>query len=271
MSREWTGGTYTQPGDPLRYDKRIQALAETWPDPATYRPLRITLITDTAVGGYDPLHLDSLLTRGIINLVVGGRGLMRSEQAYWLPLPLRCLWRHPQTRLPLWASTDFAPVGVQAKGIAPWHRYQPPSRLMASPKGRPYAPRAGTGPEKVMDIPLPVVAAEGWQADCVGDAEAIQPLLAALGSHVGKKRSQGWGAVREWRVEPLDRFTLRDEEGRLRRPIPINALWSDRVPLDAVLAGWTPPYWPGVVGTQAICVAPGSVADVPADWEMEYD
>ena len=62
----------------------------------------------------------------------------------------------------------------------------------------------------------------------VGDADRIRQLLARV-THIGKKRSQGHGRVREWIVEPSS------EDLSDRRPIPSK---------DGVeVCGLRPPYW----------------------------
>jgi CRISPR type IV-associated protein Csf3 len=63
---------------------------------------------------------------------------------------------------------------------------------------------------------------------CVGDEDEIRSLLANI-THIGKKRSQGKGRVREWRVTPSD------EDLSHLRPIPD----PDGHDWQAV----RPPYW----------------------------
>jgi CRISPR type IV-associated protein Csf3 len=71
-----------------------------------------------------------------------------------------------------------------------------------------------------------------WYA--VGHAESIRSLLRFSG-HLGKKTSQGWGSVLDWRVEPWpDDWSLRGASGELMRAIPSN---------EGVLTGFRPSYW----------------------------
>ncbi len=78
----------------------------------------------------------------------------------------------------------------------------------------------------------------------VGDRDEIRRLLATM-THIGKKSSQGWGRVNEWRVEPWgeDWSTWRD--GRLMRAIPDAA---------GQRHGYRPPYW--LPENQARCRLP---------------
>lgn len=72
-----------------------------------------------------------------------------------------------------------------------------------------------------------------WYA--VGDPGAIRNALRFC-THLGKKTSQGWGAVKEWEVTdwPED-WSVKDGQGRLMRAIP-----SDR---GNFVCGIRPSYW----------------------------
>ncbi|WP_206922899.1 hypothetical protein [Alicyclobacillus suci] len=63
---------------------------------------------------------------------------------------------------------------------------------------------------------------------CVGDAQEIEYLLSNI-THIGKKRSQGYGEIREWTVTPSD-----VDKSHLR-PIPSDA-GTDVLAI-------RPPYW----------------------------
>lgn len=76
---------------------------------------------------------------------------------------------------------------------------------------------------------------------CVGDSKGIESLLYGV-SHLGKKRSQGWGEVMEWEVQHWAHdWSERDAEGRLTRALPAEV--NGGVPLDLKLYGLRPPYW----------------------------
>jgi CRISPR type IV-associated protein Csf3 len=235
----------------------IVARVSEW-GPLELAPLRVTLRLANPRAGYDALHLDGLLSYGLVVRALGHSRLDGARGPYHLPLPLRCLWRD-QEGLPLWAVTDMQPQGVQAQGTATWTRRAIDSRLVASADGRPYAPRTTQGPYKDMMIPLPIEVAESWTCDVVGDARIIADLLRVLQS-VGKKSAQGWGRVMDWTLEPLDAWRITSEQGRLRRAVPCAALGAD--PLRGQLLGWTPPYW----RNQTLCLAPGEAAQIPTGW-----
>lgn len=245
--------------------KHVTALddyAARWTGPSV--ALRITLEVEGELAGMDPLHLDGLLAAGLVMRVTEGRGLPRSSEPYAIPLPLRVLGVAPDTGLPLWASTDLLPEGIILRGAATWTRYDIPSRLVRLTRGQPWAPPMGKGPDKAIAAAVPTTLASRYVADCEGQIDAIADLLTALGSHVGKKRAQGYGAVRRWHLRPIAQLALDDAAGQLRRPLPLWALRGG-VPIDllasAQVTGWTPPYYPGVRGTLDLCLPTGTPID----------
>ena len=221
------------------------------------RPLRITVRLLTPVAGYDPVHLDGLLAWAVVREATSGAGLPDSAEPYDIPLPLECLW-HDADGLPLWASTDFEPVGETLRQTLYWHKRTTlaQARLVRRRHGKPWNVRTTQGRYKEYRIPLPGQSCAEWRADCVGDPREVARLLLLVGSHVGKKRGQGWGAVESWSVEEIDEFILLDS-GSVRRPIPLAAVTTvlPGVPLDVRfgnLVGWTPPYW--LAGCQTECL-----------------
>ncbi len=61
-------------------------------------PLEIVLelLPGARLAGYDPLNLDNLLARCVVDEATGGQGLPDEPGAYALPVPIHCLWRSPQ-------------------------------------------------------------------------------------------------------------------------------------------------------------------------------
>ena len=212
------------------------------------KPLRVELEMDGPVMGYDPLHLDGLLAWCVVEAATQGRGLPPSAEPYDLPLPLACLWRDPDSGLPLWASTDFEPVGGARRVVGYWHKRVPRSELVHLPPGRPWNIRPGRGEYRELRIPLPGWLCRRWRADCLGDPLAIASLLRLLPATVGKKRSQGYGSLRSITIHEISQFSLFDEGGEPRRPVPLRALVEVAAGLPVRLepygrVGWTPPYW----------------------------
>lgn len=79
----------------------------------------------------------------------------------------------------------------------------------------------------------------------VGDGAALERLLAHA-THIGKKTSQGYGAVLRWEVDPWPAdWSVYNGEGRLMRALPSDV---------GVLTGYRPSYW--VRSNQTVCTMP---------------
>jgi CRISPR type IV-associated protein Csf3 len=71
---------------------------------------------------------------------------------------------------------------------------------------------------------------------CVGERDALSALL-RFATHLGKKYSQGYGAVLRWDIEPApEDYSAVGPDGQLMRAIP-----SDTP--GAVICGYRPSYW----------------------------
>ena len=215
------------------------------------KPLRITFKMLGPRMGYDPLHLDGVLAWCAVEYATNGQGVPDFADPYDIPLPLACLWHDPHSGLPLWASTDFEPGGKVRRATLHWHKRAPRPELVTKSAGHPWNIRLTKGTYKELRLPLPGELCAEWHADCIGDPIEVANLLRCLGAHVGKKRSQGYGALQAIAMQEVDNFSLFGDAGRPRRPIPLSALVSV-VARDTVVdlnlrsgnfLGWTPPYW----------------------------
>jgi hypothetical protein len=225
---------------------------------------------------FSRVNLDNLLARAVVEEATGGRGLADHPRPYRLPVPLRCLWSSPDG-LPLFASTVFTPAGESADDTVLLHKRAPEGRWSRgegrtgrlSVKGT-----AGRWMERRHPLPVTVADAAGWEAWCWGDAGEVARLLSRI-AHVGKRRSSGLGAVREWRVErvaswlpgaaDLPPSSLLVRAGRLTRPVPAACAGACAGALGLAVAeppsgrvGWTPPQW------KTALAAPGWPAGVAA-------
>lgn len=235
------------------------------------RPLRVvlTLREGSRLAGYDPLNLDNLLCRSVVEEATEGRGLPESREAYDLPCPLRCLWRSP-AGWPLWAATPFQPAGLSIPDVCYWHKRQQSGRFSGTKTGNLRLNAAG-GRYMEKRVPLPADACRTWEARCEGDAAEVARLLERF-PVVGKRRAIGHGEVERWTVEPIESFDL-VREGRLMRPIPVlawPALFGLQVPEEApALVGWTPPQWkPSLFlpGWWTGTAVPGGATGDDVDW-----
>lgn len=224
-------------------------------------PLQVELVLMSQAALYSPLTLDGLLSAAVVAEATDGNGLPDSATPYCLPLPLHCLWRQPESDLPLWATTEFGPLEENEIVSDYWHKRAPRPEMVQRRGGRPWNIRPTQGRYKEYRIPLPRQSSLRWGATCMGNRAEVERLL-GLVTAVGKKRSQGRGLVDHWRVRPLGaEFSLWDEAGCSLRPIPGQMI--EGIPLDMVMLGWTPPYWHSLC--QALCLTVGYEGEVVYD------
>lgn len=226
-----------------------------------YEPLRITVQLDAALIRYDPVNFDNVLAAAVIRQAVGD-SLPDSTEPYFIPIPLKMLWCQPGTGLPLWASTILEPQGAMERMTAHTHRRPLNTAFVPDMRGKPFNPNPKLGRYKETRIPHPGYVSEYWQADVIGHRESITELLKTT-THIGKRRSEGYGFVREWRISSIPRFQIVDADRRLRRPVPVEYLQETGLMpegRDGVIArrmGWTVPYWTGVPEIRALCIPDG--------------
>jgi len=210
-----------------------------------HEPLHITLelVPGSRIAGYDPVNLDNLLARTVVDEATHGLGLPSTPEAYRLPVPLCCLWRSSEG-LPLWAATPFFPAADHVADVAYWHKRAQTGEFTRTKSGR-FAIRSTQGRWMDRRVPLPTQVCDRWEAWCIGNADEIARLLPPL-THIGKKRSMGFGEVRRWNIEPAASFDL-VRDGRLTRSMPAMAV-SELLPgrefaEEPAPVGWTPPQW----------------------------
>lgn len=200
-------------------------------------PFRITLRTLKPIAGNDPLHLDGLLAKAVVEAARRGHPLPATEGAYHIPLPLAMARSHEG--LPAWQCNDFESVAALV-GHTHYHQrsdanpYDPAAIAATLPgKKRRRMPPTTEGQYMSYRVPLQYTEADYWQSEAVGNADAVLQLLREHITTVGKKSSQGWGRVASWQSEQISSFTL-------RRPTPLTSVGTS---ISAQMMGWTPPYW----------------------------
>lgn len=197
------------------------------------RPLRIRAELGAPVAFYQPVHLDGILSHAVIAEATRGMMLPDNAPLTTIPLPLQVLWRRGDGQ-PLWASTDFAPVGDAIRSQTYMHR------RALDPKMTPRNIDTAAGRHKERRTPLPTMHNTKLVADVIGNPEALSKLLHSV-TAIGKKH-HSFGAVLRWTIDEADEFVLIDAERRARRPIPVQAL-GITADLGAAYVGFTPPYW----------------------------
>lgn len=210
------------------------------------RPLRVILEVETGANlvSYDPLNLDNLLARQVLEEATRGDVAVEvpDDRYLSLPVPLQALWRD-EDGLPLYAATPFVPNEPALNDVVYWHKRPQEGRFSRGPKGV-WSPRTEGNRYAERQIRTPVTVCDTWTAECVGNAAEVARLLETV-TAVGKNRGSGHGVVRQWSVAAVEAFSL-VRDGRLTRPLPEAArgLLGRLVPEGApVPVGWTPPQW----------------------------
>jgi len=226
--------------------------------------LRVTfnLRPNSRIVNYDPIHLDGLLARAIVEIVTEGRLLADNKDGYWIPLPLKMLWQS-EGGYPLWAASVLYPVADTVDDIYVRHKRNSEGFLHSKKKLI-----TKCGPWMERRLPTPVQVCEVYEARCIGNQELVAGLLKIF-THIGKLRL---GRLDGITVEPST-YSERDiveRENVLIKPVPALAKMTPRL-RNPSLIGWTPPHWkPSLfasgwrVGTKMDALADiGFFADMP--------
>lgn len=99
--------------------------------------------------------------------------------------------------------------------------------------------RRGSGYFKDYAMKTPYISARTCTFYAVGDIEAVAKLCTMIVG-LGNETRIGFGAIRDFVLEPTDKDYSIVKDGKAMRPIPKRFLrrWAKLVPL-----AWTPPYW----------------------------
>lgn len=116
---------------------------------------------------------------------------------------------------------------------------------------------AASGRYKQFRMPNPVSVTPELAWYCVGDRREVERLANRI-THVGKKRSEGYGAVARWEVEPWPAdWSETGSDGQLMRAIPAELREEQPQGSYLEITGFRPPYWHRL--RQAPCWAPRGV------------
>ena len=104
--------------------------------------------------------------------------------------------------------------------------------------------RVGSGQYKMYDMPMPTQWAERWIFYASGDIEEVRRLLTTHIRAIGKKCSQGFGAVKKITVESTDHDWSVIKDGVPMRPIPVSGAGDFDLDCDVIMYyAYRAPYW----------------------------
>lgn len=216
---------------------------------SAFRPLKITAALQCGVLGDIALPFDALLYYAVHReqygrqyLTIPGEATNGAPTAADTSLPLARVEEHG----PQWYyAASWADWGERyADGGDHWSKRLALGRLKYLDQARGSVDVA-SGRYKSYRMPVFYRHALSISWHCLGEPERIRRLLAHM-AHIGKKTSQGWGAVNEWRVEECQAdYSVRRADGTPARAIPAKG---------GTLIGYRPSYW--LSGNQAPCQVP---------------
>lgn len=209
-----------------------------------YQPLRVVAILRTGVVCDPWLPLDAILDYQVKRERFGAQETTRpgGEPGKSKPDPdvpllvyhadtenwyYACSWAQPQ---PWWAveGTDY------------WNkRFDNGFADLVDFGGRRGKVIIEQGPYKAYHMPVFYRTATRIEWYAIGDLVRVRELLATV-THIGKKRSQGWGRVSKWHVELWDEDWSVKRDGQLTRGVPI---FDAPYPCNVMYYGLRPPYY----------------------------
>lgn len=220
----------------------ITPYVDRYTDTSRHAGIRVIahLRGQSPVGAYQAPHLSGLIARAVIQEATMGALVPDSSEPYVQPLPLARLWEDDHG-VPFWAASAMTPLGEAVRDVVYLHKRAQSGGWTETARGW----RIDTNKGRYMErrVPAPVEIAPAWVGYAYGDKEEVLRLLGTYITHLGRKRSIGWGEVERWEVEsmpcaPWDAVLL---DGVLLADAPEAAGLS--APEPARLLGWSPPYW----------------------------
>ena len=166
--------------------------------------------------------------------------------------------RNPGVSLPIARCDEHGPRWYYAASFAQWGgggiaigadhwncRFDLSLVDLVDWKGKKARVEVASGPMKSYHMPIYYMHALFIDWYLFAHRVSVERLLPFV-THLGKKASQGWGAVVRWEVERWSEdWSVRGEAGRLMRAIPAEK---------GILLGFRPSYW--LPKNQAICEVP---------------
>jgi hypothetical protein len=224
-----------------------------------YEPLRITAYLQTPVVCDDRLPLDGLLlyfqARERLGWQSGTQAMVNLSDLKGLPELFETKSIKTLKRRYTFPACSFACWGgAVAEGRDFWaKRFDHKESGLIDFRGRRGFVVTKSGSYKGYQMPLYTRHALYVRWYCVGHRAEIERLLRHA-QNLGKKVSQGYGAVLRWTVEEwLEDWSVQSPRG-LMRAVPQTG---------GLLAGFRPSYW--LPANQTPCALPESYADIATD------
>ena len=224
---------------------------------SAFEPLRITAVLQSPAICDETLPIDAIIYFTAMRerygeQVVTYSGGNHPNAVAGVQLPLARV----EEEGPMWFyAASFAQWGSgMTEGQDHWNRRFDISTVdLVDWKGKKARVDLASGPYKSYHMPVYYRHALSVSWYVFGHRASIERLL-AFTSNLGKKVSQGWGAVLRWEVERIaEDWSVRGAGGRLMRAVPSGNGAG-------ILTGFRPSYW--LPKNQAKCLMPDQAVTV---------
>jgi hypothetical protein len=204
-----------------------------WFDEQLYEPMKVTMQMQSTVVTTDYIFLDGLISSAVYKECIPDYFNIpenRNDLIY-IPLPLkRYGFEHPFYA----ASIGFSDRIIE--GIDYWRK-----RTEIESKKK---IQIGSGQYKLYDMPIPTMWAQSWFFYANGNMKEIRRLLQKHISAIGKKCSQGFGAIKEISIESHEHDWSVIKNGVPMRPIPVSEAQIFNIDCNIEMYyAYRPPYW----------------------------
>lgn len=197
-------------------------------------PLKITAYLSSPYVTTDYIFFDGVLSSAVFRKVLGEDAYLIPEnksEVFYIPLPLKKIGNVTW----FWSASVGFP-GTYTEGVAHWRKQtdiETKKRIAI-----------GSGQFKRYDMPIPYTSTVKLVFYAFGNLKEVEYLLTHYVPAIGKKRSQGFGTVREWIVERTDYDWSVVKDGVPMRPIPISSSHQFNLKCDVQMYfAYRPPYW----------------------------
>lgn len=217
---------------------------------SAFEPLKITATLQCAVIGDTFLPIDGVLYYQAHREAFGSQEVTHSGASgprYEVSSEALPLARREEHGPKWYYAASFAQwPGVVADGSDHWNkRFDTNLSDLVDFGNRKARVEIRSGPYKAYHMPVFYRHALEVCWYVVGEPNAIRRLLCCC-THLGKKTSQGWGSILEWRVQSFEKdWSVHSDDGRLMRAVPADS---------GLLTGFRPSYW--LPKNQTICLLP---------------
>lgn len=243
----------------IEKERRIQQRQQEYDD-LPKKPLQIDFDMATPFSSIHLQHIDSILAyHSLLQLFPEDfYDMHETRPPLESPLPLE---KRSNNAGQWWWAASAAKYILELESIATWKKRwdEEHDYLVEEPDKRLFRIDHKAGHYKAYNMPILLRSAKVLSFCCVGNLEEIERLLSKV-THMGKKRSQGWGRIRKIAITDSDYdWSCWDREGKPMRAIPMNSqeileITNKTGGVHLANVAYRAPYW--WPGNKALCVIP---------------